>query len=324
MLLFSLVALYFGQDLLIYQNNFKHVYDRYPEDNPEGLRNPKEKNMNYEDIVVVTEDNLRLAGWFIRHDADKTAPTIIYMHETWGNIGYRLPWAENIYHNLGFNIVLVGYRGYGHSEGKPSEKGLEKDAKAIIEWTFNNKKINPLQVYCFGPVLGGAVSLYGAQLYMTKLKGVILENTFLNMAAMVDDTYWIFRTLRPIILANYWPSDKRIENTTTPILFISGTATDTNDDMHQLRDLAKKSIYTDFIEIPGGHKNDTWRVGGRNYLTSIESFVVKTLPLVYTPLTGTNSTSNSTVVLSTGSTTNTTLSGTTVNVSTNTTTGTSK
>ena len=132
---------------------------------------------------------------------------------------------------------------------------------------------------------------------MTKLKGVILENTFLNMAAMVDDTYWIFRTLRPIILANYWPSDKRIENTTTPILFISGTATDTNDDMHQLRDLAKKSIYTDFIEIPGGHKNDTWRVGGRNYLTSIESFVVKTLPLVYTPLTGTNSTSNSTVVL---------------------------
>ena len=281
LLLLSIVALYFGQDLLIYQNNFKHVYDRYPEDNPQGLKNPKDKNMNYEEITITTEDNVRLAGWFIRHDAnDKVHPTVIYMQETWGNIGYRLPWAENIYHNLGANIVIVGYRGYGHSEGKPSEKGLEKDAKAIIDWAFNNKKIDPLQVYLYGPVLGGAVSLYGAQFFMTKLKGIILENTFTNMAAMVDDTYWIFRMLRPLILANYWPSDKRIENTTTPILFISGTASDTNDDMHQLRDLAKQSIYTDFLEVPGGNKNDTWRVGGKNYLLSIDNFIIKTRPIV--------------------------------------------
>lgn len=267
--------------------------------------------MNYEEITVTTEDNVRLAGWFIRHDADaKAHPTVIYMQETWGNIGYRLPWAENIYQNLGANLVIVGYRGYGHSEGKPSEKGLEKDAKAIIEWTFNNKKIDPLQVYCYGPVLGGAVSLYGAQFYMTKLKGIILENTFTNMAAMVDDTYWIFRLLRPLILANYWPNDKRIENTTTPILFISGTASDSNDDMHQLRDLAKKSIYTDFLEVPGGNKNDTWRVGGKNYLLSIDNFIIKTRPMVNIPLatTSTNTTSSGTTVsgsISTNSTSTT-------------------
>jgi fermentation-respiration switch protein FrsA (DUF1100 family) len=295
LLILSIVALYFGQDLLIYQNNFKHVYDRYPGDNPQGLRNPKEKNMNFEDIVVITEDNVRLAGWFIRHDAnDKAHPTIIYMQETWGNIGYKLPWAENIYHNLGANLVIVGYRGYGHSEGKPTEKGLELDAKAIIDFTLNNKKIDPLQVYVYGPVLGGAVALSGAQTYMTKIKGLILENTFTNMAAMVDDTYWIFRLLRPLILANYWPSDTRIQNTTTPILFISGTASDTNDDMHQLRDLAKRSIYTDFLEIPGGNKNDTWRVGGKNYLLSIDNFIIKTRPMVNIPLAETIRASNST------------------------------
>ena len=75
---------------------------------------------------------------------------------------------------LGANIVIVGYRGYGHSEGKPSERGLEKDAKAIIDWVFNNKKIDPLQVYQYRQVLGGDVSLFGAQFFMTKLKGIIL------------------------------------------------------------------------------------------------------------------------------------------------------
>ena len=101
--------------------------------------------MNYEEITITTEDNVRLADWIIRHDADaKVHPTMIYMQEIWGNIGYRLPWVENIYHNLGENIVNVGYRGNGHSEGKSSEKGFEKDAKAIIDWVFNNKMIDPL------------------------------------------------------------------------------------------------------------------------------------------------------------------------------------
>lgn len=277
LLLISIVCLYFGQDILIYQNNFDFMYEEYPENNAEGMRNPKEKKMNYEEITVMTEDNVRLSGWFIHHDAStKGQATIIYMHETWGNIGYRLPWAENIYHNLGVNIVLVGYRGYGHSEGEPSEKGLEKDARAIIKWTLENKKVNPLQVYIFGAGLGGAVGVYGTQFYQNDLRGLILENTFSSMAASVDDTNWLFRLLRPIILANYWPSDERIKNITTPILFISGNKSDTNDDMHRLKDLATKSVYTDFLEVPNGNKNDTWRVGAKSYLLTIDNFILKT------------------------------------------------
>jgi fermentation-respiration switch protein FrsA (DUF1100 family) len=280
-----MVALYFGQDLLIYQNNLDYAYEEYPEENQEGKRNPQEKNMSYEDITVNTEDGLKLSGWFIHHDRDTIKhPTIIYMQENYGNIGYRLSWAENIYHNLGANIVIVGYRGYGHSEGDPSEHGVELDAKAIIKWTLNNDKILQNQVYVFGNVLGGAVGVYGASFYQDQLKGIILQNTFLNMANAVDDTNWLFRLLRPLILANYWPTDQRIGNITLPILFISGTDTKTNDDMHQLYDNATSSIYTDFLEVPSGTKKNTWRIGGKSYLLAIDEFILKTRGMIYMPL----------------------------------------
>ena len=284
-LLVSLVALYFGQDLLIYQNNLDYAYEEYPEDNQEGKRNPAEKNMLYSNITVTTEDGVELAGWFIHHGKETSQyPTLVYMQENYGNIGYRLQWAENIYQNLGSNIVLIGYRGYGHSQGDPSEEGLQKDSKAIIEWTLNNSEIDRDQVYVIGNVLGGATAVYGAQFYQDQLKGLILQNTFLNLANAVDDTNWLFRLLRPLILRNYWPTSDIIGDITLPILFISGTDTVTNDDMHQLQDLAIHSIYTDFLEVATGTKKNTWRVGGKSYLLAIDEFVLKTRNMIYMPL----------------------------------------
>lgn len=284
------MVLYFGQDLLIYQNNLDYIYEEYPEENQEGKRNPGEKNMSYDDIIVTTEDGVKLAGWFIHHNAKTLKhPTVIYMSETWGNIGYRLEWCKNIYHNLGVNIVLVGYRGYGHSEGSPSEHGLEKDSKAMIDWAVQNPKIDNSEIYLFGNVLGGAVAIYGAQFYQDNLAGLILQNTFSSMAEMVDDTNWLFRLLRPLILANYWPSDERIKTITTPMLFISGTADNmvTTDDMKRLYDAANSTRYKDFLEVPNGGNKDTWRIGGKSYLLAIDEFIMKTRakkPIVSTRL----------------------------------------
>lgn len=262
-----------------------YKYEQYPEENEEGKRSPADKNMPYEDIIVTTEDEVKLAGWFIRDPAkSKIHPTIIYMQENYGNIGYRLSWAENLYHNLAVNIVIVGYRGYGHSEGTPSEQGIEKDSKAIIAWTLNNDEIDQNQVYVFGNVLGGAVAVYGGSFYQDKLKGLILQNTFLNMANAIDDTNWLFRLLRPLVLANYWPTDERIVNTTLPILFISGTNTKTNDDMHDLFDKAVDSSYKKFLEVQGADKSNTWRVGGQSYIKAIFDFISYTKTLIYIPI----------------------------------------
>jgi fermentation-respiration switch protein FrsA (DUF1100 family) len=68
--------------------------------------------------------------------------TIIFFHENAGNIGNRLGSLEALYFELEVNILIVGYRGYGHSQGTPTEQGIELDADALFKFAIENKEIN--------------------------------------------------------------------------------------------------------------------------------------------------------------------------------------
>ena len=78
------------------------------------------------------------------------------------DLGFRLPFTELLYKHLKVNIIVVGYRGYGYSQGTPSEEGIMLDAEAVINYVFNDlaDEINTEDVYIFGRSLGGAVGIY--------------------------------------------------------------------------------------------------------------------------------------------------------------------
>ena len=61
-------------------------------------------------------------------------PLIVFLQENAGNLGYRLPFFKIITKELGVNILAIAYRGYSYSDGTPSEKGLQLDAKAITNF----------------------------------------------------------------------------------------------------------------------------------------------------------------------------------------------
>ena len=66
---------------------------------------------------------------------------------------------EVLYFELEVNVLIVGYRGYGHSEGTPSEQGLELDAEAIFKYALEHKEINKQKLFMLGKSLGGAVAI---------------------------------------------------------------------------------------------------------------------------------------------------------------------
>jgi len=132
---------------------------KYPENNPKSYRNPGERNMLYDDISVTTADNLILRGWFIKQKNPGAHETIIMFHANAGNIGNRLANLETLYFELEVNLVIVGYRGYGHSEGTPNEAGLELDAEAMFKFAMDNKEINKNRIFLHGASLGGAVAI---------------------------------------------------------------------------------------------------------------------------------------------------------------------
>jgi pimeloyl-ACP methyl ester carboxylesterase len=78
------------------------------------------------------------------------------------DLGYRLPFIDMLYSKLKVNVLAVGYRGYGYSEGIPSEEGLMLDGEAVVEYAFSHlaDEINIDDVYILGRSLGGAVGIH--------------------------------------------------------------------------------------------------------------------------------------------------------------------
>ena len=133
-----LVLLYFMQGKMLYNPDFPSKEFKFPESNPRQFRNPTERNMDYEDAKIKTKDGLMLHGWFIKQKKPLECDTVIYFHENAGNIGNRLFCISNMYDKLKVNVIIIGYRGYGHSEGYPDERGIEIDAEAILEFAMNH------------------------------------------------------------------------------------------------------------------------------------------------------------------------------------------
>jgi len=108
-------------------------------------------------------------------------------HGNAGNIGYRLPIAKVLSEELGCNVLMLQYRGYGLSTGTPNEKGINIDAQTGLDYIRNRHELRKTRIVLYGQSLGGAVSIGLAarnQKY-GDIAGVILENTFTSMRKMI-------------------------------------------------------------------------------------------------------------------------------------------
>ena len=113
-------GLYHYQDSLLY-------YPEQPESARVFVQTPSSLGLPYENICLTTKDGCRIVGYFIKQPTATIgqAPTVLYFHGNAGNIGHRLHNAQALYRHCGFNIFLLEYRGYGKSQGTPSEYGEE-------------------------------------------------------------------------------------------------------------------------------------------------------------------------------------------------------
>ena len=129
----SVGMVYFKQEGMLYHPAVPSEKYRYPENMPVGYRNPLEAGMQYKDVHIMTKDKVKLHAWFVKANSiPKNCRTLIYFHGNSGNIGSRIPILEILVKRLNTNVLILAYRGYGNSEGTPSEKGQELDAEATL------------------------------------------------------------------------------------------------------------------------------------------------------------------------------------------------
>ena len=133
---------------------------------------PSDWGYAYEDVFVTTDDRVRLHGWYIPHP--QAQRVVLFFHGNAGNISHRGD-SVAIFQRLGLNVFIFDYRGYGRSEGSPSEQGLYRDAAAAWRYLTETRGFDAREIVLFGRSLGGAVA---AQLAAVQQPGaLILEST---------------------------------------------------------------------------------------------------------------------------------------------------
>ena len=132
----------------------------FPE--PEVVSTPAQADLRFEDIYLTSPDGLKLHGWFLPAPDDSTGPetqTWLWFHGNGGNIGTRVGQLERAHRLLGVHQFIFDYRGYGRSEGKPSEQGTYLDARAARQYLEQRPDVDPDRIVYFGHSLGAAVAI---------------------------------------------------------------------------------------------------------------------------------------------------------------------
>lgn len=206
--------------------------------------------------------------------SSSASPTILYFHGNAGNIGHRVPNALLMLVNLKANVVLVDYRGYGKSEGEPSEGGLYLDAEATLDYVMTRPDLDKTKVLLFGRSLGGAVAIRLASTNPHRVAAIMVENTFLSIPHMAA-TLFSFLPMRLLPLwcyRNQFLSYRQVALCRMPSLFISGLSDQLIPPvmMKQLYELSPSRTKRLAI-FPEGTHNDTWQCQG--YFPALEQFV---------------------------------------------------
>jgi len=167
--------------LMFLEESFIFFPSRYPEGDwrPQGL--------SFEDAYFQAADGTKLHGWYVPHDSPKAV--ILFCHGNAGNITHRADILEEL-NDIGASVLIFDYRGYGRSQGKPSEKGVLADARAARAWLAKREKIPEKNVVVMGESIGGAVAVDLAA--KDGAKGLVLISTFTNLPELAAYHYPIF------------------------------------------------------------------------------------------------------------------------------------
>lgn len=223
-----------------------------------------------EEVWFQAADGTKLFGWYAEQSA--TSAVLLWCHGNAGNMIHRLENLRELY-RLGLSVFLFDYRGYGKSQGRPSEDGLYQDALGAYDYLTRVRRIRPERVVIFGRSLGGAVA--GELATQRPAVGLLLESCFPSIEA-VARRHYMGLPLHWLLGAAFRLED-RLPHLSLPKLFIHGDRDDIIPIELGRQAFAAAKDPKEFYVVVGADHNNVTSVGGRAYFTKWSEFIASAL-----------------------------------------------
>ena len=228
---------------------------------------PDRHGLSYEEVFLTTADNCKLWAWFL--PVANARGTVLFCHGNAGNLTYRLSSMLDFY-DARLNVLIFDYRGYGKSEGSPSESGTYQDVTAAWRFLIDVKKIPANKIIVFGRSLGGAIAAYAAS--KNAPGALILESAFTSVPDLASQIYPLF----PVrLLARYrYPTRRYLEGISCPVLIIHSREDEIVPFSHGQSLFAAAKDPKEFLAISGSH-GDGFIVSQKEYQPKLEQFATR-------------------------------------------------
>jgi fermentation-respiration switch protein FrsA (DUF1100 family) len=149
---------------------------------------PEHIGLAYEEVTVRASDGVALSAWLLPAAVEE-APWVLLCHGNGGNISHRLSYLR-LLHRLPAHVLIFDYRGYGSSEGVPTEAGLYRDARAAWDFLCRERGVDPSRIVLLGESLGAAVAC--ALAVEVEPAGLVMQSTFSSVTSMGRRLYpWL-------------------------------------------------------------------------------------------------------------------------------------
>jgi fermentation-respiration switch protein FrsA (DUF1100 family) len=233
----------------------------FPDKYPEGAWD-LQAELGAIDVWLTTRDHIRIHAWQV--DQPGARFVTLFFHGNAGNLTHRYPHFREI-SSAGSSILMIDYRGYGKSSGRPSELGLYTDACTAYDHLIR-KGSHPRQIVLHGESLGTAVAVYLAA--HRPCGGLILEAPFTSAR---DVAQTVFPVIGPLLIRSF-NLQQSINRIRTPALFIQG------DRDEVILPALGQALYAEargpksLWIVPGAHHNDIIETAGIRYRQRLHEF----------------------------------------------------
>lgn len=230
---------------------------------------PSNIGLPYREVILKTSDGFRIHGWLVGEQDKTEQDVVLFCHGNAGNISHRLD-SLAIFHRLGLKVFIFDYRGYGRSEGAPSEEGTYRDVEAAWRFLTAEGKIPPERIILFGRSLGGAVAAYLAAGIGAKAKALILESTFTSVPDLGARLYPIF----PVRLLSRFRYNtlEYLDKIDMPVLVVHSPGDEMIPFRHGKALFEAAKSPKQFLQLSGSHNEGFWQ-SGQTYIEGLYQFL---------------------------------------------------
>lgn len=198
--------------ILLFENRFIYAPARYPDGDWDAAAR---SDPPVEDVSLQAVDGTRLHAWFAH--GENASVTILYFHGNAGNLSHRVHWIRALT-RLPADVLALDYRGYGKSDGSPTETGIYQDADAAYRYLVETRRVDPKSLIIYGKSLGGGPACDLA--VRSPCGALVVQSSFTSIPDMA-------RRLIPIFPAHWFVRTrfdnlKKVKRITAPKLFIHG------------------------------------------------------------------------------------------------------